>query len=170
MEPRLHYVLPLVALILLGEKPRKAAILAILGTLSDIDALLLIHRSLSHSIVIIGLIFTPLLAYARLRRPDLQRIMFLAFLVTASHPIMDLASLTPILWPILEYSVSLKLSLNGVVEEGLTFKPRININQSPTIFTRATGFDYTLFTQDGLLMAFILLLPIIYNQIKKRKL
>jgi len=43
MEPLLHYVLPLTALILLGEKPRTAAILATLGVASDIDALLLIH-------------------------------------------------------------------------------------------------------------------------------
>jgi len=168
MEPLLHYVLPLVALILLGEKPRTAAILATLGVLSDIDALLLIHRSLSHSIIIIGLIYSPLFVYARLRRPELLRTFILAFLVSISHPIMDLASMTPILWPIYQNSVSLKLSLNGVIQDGLTFKPRLNINQSPTDFTLLSGVDYPLFTQDGLLIAFILLLPIFYNQVKKR--
>ncbi len=86
MEPLLHYILPLTALILLGEKPRTAAILATLGVASDIDALLLIHRSLSHSLVIIGLIYTPLFVYAWHRKPELQRTFILAFLVSASHP------------------------------------------------------------------------------------
>jgi len=168
MEPLLHYVLPLIALILLGEKPRTAAILATLGVVSDIDALLLIHRSLSHSLIIIGLIYTPLFVYAWFRKPELQRTFILAFLVTASHPILDLGGMTPILWPIIQHSISLQLSLNGVVQEGLTFRPRININQAPTDFTRVTGIDYPLFTQDGLLTTLILLLPLTYNLIKKR--
>ena len=168
MEPLLHYILPLTALILLGEKPKTAAILATLGVASDIDALLLIHRSLSHSLVIIMLIYTPLFVYAWHRKPELQRTFILAFLVSASHPILDLGGLTPILWPIIQHSISLQLSLNGVMQDGLSFRPSININQSPTDFTRFTGFDYPLFTQDGLLTAIILLLPIIYNQINKR--
>ena len=168
MEPLLHYVLPLIALILLGEKPRTAAILATLGVVSDIDALLLIHRSLSHSLIIIGLIYTPLFVYAWFRKPELQRTFILAFLVTASHPILDLGGMTPILWPIIQHSISLQLSLNGVVQEGLTFRPRININQAPTDFTRVAGIDYPLFTQDGLLIMLILFLPLTYNLIKKR--
>jgi membrane-bound metal-dependent hydrolase YbcI (DUF457 family) len=168
MEPLLHYILPLTALILLGEKPKTSAILATLGVVSDIDALLLIHRSLSHSLVIIGLIYTPLFLYAWHRKPGLQRTFILAFLVSASHPILDLGGLTPILWPIIQNSLSLHMSLNGVMQEGFSFRPRINIKQVPTDFSRFTGFDYPLFTQDGLLTATILLLPIIYNQINKR--
>ena len=168
MEPIVHYVLPLAALMILGVKPRKAATLAILGVIPDIDALLLIHRSLSHSIVIMGLIIAPLLVYAKYRRPDLQNTLILAFLVLASHPILDLESLTPIFWPLLPYSISLKLSLNGVMQEGLSLRPSISMNSQPTIFTKASGFDYPLFTQEGLLISLILLAPIIYNQIKKR--
>ena len=163
-----HYVLPLAALMLLGVKPRTAATLAILGVISDVDALMLIHRSISHSILIMGLIIAPLLVYAKYRRPDLQNTLLLAFLVLASHPILDLESLTPIFWPLLPYSLSLKLSLNGVIEEGLSLRPLISMSSQPTIFTKATGLDYPLFTQEGLLISLILLAPIIYNQIKKR--
>jgi membrane-bound metal-dependent hydrolase YbcI (DUF457 family) len=79
---------------LLDVKPRTAATLATLGVISDVDALMLIHRSISHSILIMGLIIAPLLVYAKYRRPDLQNTLILAFLVLASHPILDLESLT----------------------------------------------------------------------------
>ncbi|TFH13750.1 hypothetical protein E4H04_11435 [Candidatus Bathyarchaeota archaeon] len=75
--------------------------------------------------------------------------------------ILDLESLTPIFWPLLPYSISLKLSLNGVIQEGLGLRPIISMSSQPTIFTKASGFDYPLFTQEGLLISLILLAPII---------
>jgi hypothetical protein len=99
---------------------------------------------------------------------SLQNTLLLAFLVLVSHPILDLESLTPIFLPLLSYSISLKLSLNGVIQEGLSLRPLISMTSQPTIFTTASGLDYPLFTQEGILISLILLTPIIYNQIKKR--
>ena len=169
MRARVHYVLPLTVLLLLGEKPRTAATLAILGILPDVDALLLLHRSLSHSIIVMALIIAPPLIYTRSRRPDLQHTLILAFLVLASHPILDLETYTPILWPITSNSYSLKLSLNAVMQKGFSLKPAIVLNTVPTVFETAQGFDYPLFTENGVLIAVILLAPIIYNQIKKNR-
>ena len=166
MEPLVHYVLPLAALMLIGVKPRTAATLAILGVIPDVDALLLVHRSISHSIVIMGLIITPLIVIAKYRYPDLQRTLLQAFLVLVSHPILDFESMTPILWPITSNSYMLKLSLNGVMQEGFSLKPAIVLSSEPTVFTLAQGFDYPLFTENGVLIAVILLAPIIYNQIR----
>ena len=161
-----HYVLPLAALMLLGVKPRTSATLAILGVIPDVDALMLVHRSLSHSIVVMGLIIAPLYVIARYRYPGLQRTLYLAFLVLVSHPVLDLESMTPILWPITSNSIMLRLSLNGVMQEGFSLKPAIVLSSEPTVFTLAQGFDYPLFTETGVLIAVILLAPILYNQIR----
>ena len=161
-----HYVLPLAALMLVDVKPRTAATL--LGVIPDVDALLLVHRSISPSIVIMGLITAPLIVIARYRIPDLQRTLYLAFLVLASHPLLDLESMTPILWPITSNSIMLRLSLNGVMREGFSLVPAIVLSSEPTALTLAQGFDYPLFTENGVLIALILLTPILYNQIQAR--
>jgi membrane-bound metal-dependent hydrolase YbcI (DUF457 family) len=168
MEPLSHFILPLAALLLLGEDLRTAAPLALLGLLPDLDALLLLHRSISHSVAVMGLLFLLLLLYARHYSPDHQRTVTLVFLVTASHPILDLGGLTPILWPIYPYSISVRLALNGVLGEGLGLSPRVDIIQALPDFSKVTSIDYPLFTQEGLLLTVVLLLPILYNLAKRR--
>jgi membrane-bound metal-dependent hydrolase YbcI (DUF457 family) len=168
MEPLMHFILPLASLMLLGEKPKTAVPLAVLGVLPDIDALLLIHRSISHSIIVIAVIFTPLVLYARFRAPELERIMILGFLVTISHPFLDLGGSTPILWPLISDSFMIKLALNGVVDHGVGIKPQLSVRSEPTVFTKHTSLDYPLFTYDGLVTALILLIPIIYKYVQAR--
>ena len=65
----MHFALPLTALLLLRLELRTATPLALLGLLPDLDALLLIHRSFSHSVVVLGLLFLPILLIARRYRP-----------------------------------------------------------------------------------------------------
>lgn len=164
----MHFALPLTALLLLRLELRTATPLALLGLLPDLDALLLIHRSFSHSLVVVGLLFLPILLIARRYRPEHQRTVILAFLVTASHPILDLGGLTPILWPIYPYSVSVRLALNGVLGEGMGLSPMVDIRQAPPDFSKVPSIDYPLFTQEGLLLTVVLLLPILYNLIQRR--
>jgi len=92
----------------------------------------------------------------------------LAFLATASHSLLDLGGLTPILWPLYPYSVSIRGSLNGVIGGGVGLSPRFDVTKALPDFSRVTGFDYPLFTQDGLLLTIILLLPVLYNLLSKR--
>lgn len=165
MEPILHIILPLIALLLLGEKPKTAITLAVIGILPDVDALLLIHRSLSHSIIIMTIVFAPIILYTKFRRPELQKIAFLAFLVAVSHPILDLESLTPIFWPIYQNSISIKLAINGVVDQGYGIRPIFKLSQSPTDFTKALSIDYPIFTTNGLLISMVLILPVMYNKL-----
>ena len=163
MELLLHFVLPLVALLLLDMDLRTAVPLALLGLLPDIDATLLIHRSISHSIPIIALLTLPLLLLARRFKPVHQKTTIMAFLVTTSHSILDLSGLTPILWPLYPYSISINGSLNGVMSEEIGLIPRLNVAQALPDFSRVSGFDYTLFTQDGLFLTLVLLLPVFYK-------
>jgi membrane-bound metal-dependent hydrolase YbcI (DUF457 family) len=163
MEPLVHFILPLTALLLLGVELRTAAPLALLGFLPDLDALLLIHRSFSHSIIVMALIFLTILLITRHIRPTHQRIVVFAFLVVASHIMLDLYSLTPILWPIYPFDISVKFALNIVLGNGVGLSPSFQMATTPTDFSRVAGLDYPLFTEEGLLLTAILLAPILYK-------
>lgn len=168
MEPLVHFALPLAALLLLGLDLWTAVPLALLGLLPDMDVFLFIHRSFSHSLIVLGLLFIPALLVVRRIRPAHQRTVILAFLVVASHIILDLGGLTPILWPIYPYDLSFKFALNIVLGNGLGFSPSIQVTKALTDFSAATGFDYPLFTEEGLLLTVVLLIPILYNLAKRR--
>ncbi|MEM0314375.1 MAG: hypothetical protein QXQ41_07505, partial [Candidatus Bathyarchaeia archaeon] len=64
MEPIIHFVAPFVALVAAGVKPKKSFLLALLGLIPDIDAILLVHRSFTHSIIVIFLVMAPLIVAA----------------------------------------------------------------------------------------------------------
>jgi len=169
MEPLLHVVVPFAALVLLGIKPRAAAPLAMLGVLPDLDALLLTHRSLSHSIIVQSLAWAPALAAAWVLRPQWRGYAIIGLLVLVSHPVTDMmGGYTPILWPLLGNSISLELSLNGRVAEGVFISPKVSLQSMPTVFQSVASLDYPLFTGEGLMISLILLTPIALDLLRKR--
>lgn len=61
MEPLIHFVVPFVALMLAGVEFKKASFISLLALLPDLDALFLVHRSLSHSILVVLIVIVPFL-------------------------------------------------------------------------------------------------------------
>ena len=170
MEPLLHFVLPFVALTLLGVEVRRAAALGFLGVVADLDSLLLIHRSLSHSAVVWGLLFLPVLIASWVRRRDACRWVALGFLVAVSHPLLDLGGYTPVFWPLYSYSLMVRFALNWRYSDtAVGLAPMFEVSQTPSSFDRVGHIDYPLFTQEGAFITLILLLPIIYRQVKNRQ-
>ena len=169
LEPLLHVVVPFVALVLYGVEPRRAAPLSLLGVVPDLDALLLVHRSLSHSVVVLGLVWVPVLAYVRMRRPGLWVEAVLGLLVLVSHPVLDMVGgYTPVLWPLYGDSIYLRMALDGRVSPGVSFNPRVEVLGVPTVFKPVASLDYPLFTGEGLAVSLILLLPIVLSMVKPR--
>jgi membrane-bound metal-dependent hydrolase YbcI (DUF457 family) len=169
MEPLLHVVVPFTALVLLGIKPRAAAPLALLGVLPDLDALLLTHRSLSHSVIILSLAWAPILAATWFRKPELRVYAVIGLLVLVSHPVIDMmGGYTPVLWPLLDDSISVNLALNGHISEGVSISPTMSVQSIPTVFQSVTSIDYPLFTGEGMMISLILLTPIALDLLKKR--
>jgi membrane-bound metal-dependent hydrolase YbcI (DUF457 family) len=169
MEPLLHVVVPFAALILLGIKPRVAAPIAMLGMLPDLDALLLTHRSLSHSVIILSLAYAPVLAVTWFLRPQWRGYVVIGLLVLILHPVTDMmGGYTPVLWPILNDSIRLNLSLNGRISEGVTISPTMSVQSIPTVFQSVTSLDYPLFTGEGFMISLILLTPIALDMIRKK--
>lgn len=162
-------MIPFVALVLLGVKPHKAAPLALLGVLPDLDALLLVHRSVSHSVVVLSLVWAPLLAFAYFIRPEYRRMAALGLLVLLSHPVVDvMGGSTPILWPLMDTSFHIMLSLNGKVGGGVSLIPRLEVQRTTTVFKQVASLDYPLFTGEGLMVSLILLTPVILSLLRER--
>lgn len=104
MEPLIHFVVPFTALTLLGVRIKKALPISLVALLPDLDTLSWVHRSLSHSLIVLWVVVAPLLMLAR--RWRLHGYVWLASLAVASHLVLDLfaglvahvgssASLTP---------------------------------------------------------------------------
>jgi hypothetical protein len=115
---------------------------------------------------VLGLLFIPIFLVVRHIRPAHQGTVMLAFLVVASHLVLDLGGGTPVLWPLYPYDLSIQLSLNIVVGNGLGLSPHLQVTQTPVDFSRLPGLDYPLFTEEGLLLTIVLLIPILYNILK----
>lgn len=165
MEVLLHFTIPFIMLTLLGLKPRKAFALAVFAVLPDLDALFLVHRSLSHSLVILGLAASPFFIYSWRLKPRLLGTICLGTVTILSHLLLDLFSgSTPILWPLYPYSISIKAGLNGYIGSSLKFHPTLEMYQTPTVFHRSAIVDAPLFTSGGLITSILLVAPLLYRK------
>jgi len=105
VEPLLHFAIPLAAFSLAGEDRKTALALATIAVLPDLDALLHVHRSMTHSLLVV---VVPILALALFLKSH-RRFLALAYLSLASHIFLDLfVAYTPILWPLTPYSYWVK--------------------------------------------------------------
>jgi hypothetical protein len=123
----------------------------------------------SATIVVLGLLFIPIFLVVRRYRPAHQGTVILAFLAVVSHLVLDLGGGTPVLWPLYPYDLSFKFSLNIMVGNGLGLSPHLQVTQTPVDFSRLPGLDYPLFTEEGLLLTLVLLIPIFYNILKRNQ-
>lgn len=167
MEPLLHLVVPFTALTIYGLEWRKALPLALLALLPDFDALFHVHRSMSHSLVVISLVGLPLMMLAyRLKNPQAG---WLGILAVASHIALDVfAGYTPILWPLYGNSVWIQTELRAHISSTPTLTTALNIAIEPTQFIAFQSMDTPLLTGKGLIISIILILPILVNVLGKK--
>lgn len=160
MEPLIHFIVPFVALMLYGVEGRKALPISLLALLPDMDVFFHVHRSLSHSLVVLLLMGLPLLLLAY--RLKVFHICLLGMLVTASHTAMDVfAGFTPILWPLYGNSIWIQAELRGHMASFPSVMPALKLVMRPTRFTVFQSLDASIITGEGLIISMMLLLPII---------
>jgi len=156
-EPALHFsVIFSISTPRLGV--RRALLLSLLALLPDLDILLHIHRSMSHSIILLSLIWIPILLASYLFKRRYLCIALLCFLAVLSHPLIDcFQTYTPILYP--AYDRSIWVNIDGwilVSPEGLTPHASISVKDKPTVFEPFESIDAPLFTSEGFLISIIL--------------
>ena len=161
-ETLIHIVIPLFVLILVGFKLKKAFVLSLLAILPDFDILFGVHRSISHSLIFITLIFVPLFLLAR------NKINYIlpAFFVILSHPILDMfTGYTPILYPLYGKSVYIVANLTVNTVNLLDIKFEFNIYEIPTTF-HLIETDAPVFTNYGIVVSLSLLTALFINHLK----
>jgi len=137
---------------------KRAALAGIIALLPDLDALLHIHRSATHSIIIILAITVPIIIITKTKKPNHTKTTFLYTIALLTHPILDtFQTYTPILYPLTTYSILININAGIIINS--TLKPYINtiIQTAPTNFTPFTQLDAPLIMPETLLPALILI-------------
>jgi len=155
-EPLIHFALPFALLTARGMDPKKAALISLIAVLPDLDVLIHIHRSYTHSLLIpMAVLIIALLKYR-------NRWLILAALSYASHPILDFVTYyTPILWPIYPGSLWLKATLDiHIASLPTTIKLNIELLEQPAseALRPFKELEATAVTGQGFLIALALML------------
>ena len=164
----MHFILPFVALLLLGLDEKKAFLMGLLGIVPDLDVLFLYHRTLSHSVVVIGLFCLPFILYCWRVRPHRLGDSWLCFLVLASNPLLDVFfGFTPVLWPLYPYAVSLRMGLNIHIGKESTLSPFLDFDRIHADFNQRLFIEGSLFTNESVIITLIFMMPIVYRRLAK---
>jgi len=137
-------------------EPRRALLLAFVGLLPDVDALLLVHRWVTHSIPVVLLASTPLLALTYAYRREYFGVTVLAVLLYTLHIVMDLLTgLTPIMWP-LAPALALNIGVDGVYGvDSVKVTPDFEVVVGPVDFARRDSVEGPLVSETGLMLALV---------------
>jgi hypothetical protein len=163
VEPLLHFVVPFVSFKAFGVDLRKAALASLVALAPDADVLFHIHRSQSHSVIVLAVILVPLLAVTR-NRKGVRTLVLLCGLGVVSHLIMDLfQSPTPLLWPLLNESLIVSWGLNIQIGSVSTLTATGGVVTGQSAIGYFSSFDAPLVTAEGVGISIVLLAPVIVS-------
>jgi len=168
-ETLLHITIPYVTLTALGVKPKKAFIASLISLLPDIDALLRIHRSQTHSLPILLAATIPLILLTQ--ETKIKEYVIPATIALIIHLFLDVFTApTPILWPLYNQSIWITIELNLQITQNPipSTKPTINIQATQTTFQQTSSLEAPIITSQGLIITLILLTPTIIQTIKTK--
>jgi dolichol-phosphate mannosyltransferase len=165
-ELLLHFSIPFaITAPILGL--RRALLVGFIAILPDIDALMHIHRSFTHSIILISIIAALFILMSWKIGRGLPTVTACS-LSLLSHPILDLfQSPTPIFYPFSEYSYHLSIKMNVFISERIIPEISAKVSFEQTSFTRFQSLDAPIFTDVGFITSLILVAsPIIYYLVR----
>jgi hypothetical protein len=163
VEPLLHFVVPLASFKAFGVDLRKATLASLVALVPDADVLFHIHRSQSHSIIVLAAIVIPLLVVVH-NRKGVRTIVLLCGLGVVSHLIMDLFQApTPLLWPLLNESLMVSGGLNIQIGTVPTFTSTGQVVTGQSTIGYFSILDAPLVTAEGVGISIVLLAPVIVS-------
>jgi len=143
---------------------KRTLLLSFIALLPDLDVLMHVHRSMSHSVIVLTLAYTPILLAVYRFKPEYFRLTVLGLLALLSHTVMDFfQTYTPILYPILDSSLWVEID-GGVQISPSGLKPQVSadVKHVPTTFKPFEAIDAPVFTSDGFLVSLMLtVIPLI---------
>ena len=166
VEPLVHFSIPFSAFALSGTSSRRALFASSIALLPDLDALVHVHRSMSHSILFLTAITLPALVLAWGTKYRVYVILAAAGLL--SHVLLDAFSgYTPILWPVYGQTVWLVVASEAHIGSTLTITFHAAVLTEPIRFEPFTALDAPIFSSQGLIASAVLLTPIIITGLSK---
>jgi len=159
VEPLLHLTVPFAALKAARLDWRTALFTSIVALIPDLDVLFHVHRSLTHSILILALITLPILALTH-RNRTLRNLTLLGIIGVLSHLALDLFSdYTPLLWPLLNESFWVSTNLDVQLKSFPTLITSVKLLIKPTTFPTFQSLQAPLVTSTGVGISLLLLAP-----------
>ena len=162
-EPLLHFSIAFaLSAPILGI--RRALIVGLISLLPDLDVLFHVHRSMSHSIVLLSIIVAAsiLISYKIGRGAKFATVSGLGLL---SHPLLDLfQSPTPVLYPLSHNSYHVSPKLSVTISNGIVFHLTFSIESEPVKFAPFHSMDAPIFTDIGFIISLLLIsISVIYS-------
>lgn len=166
-ELLLHFAVPFAAFSYF-RRPREAFAASLIALLPDVDALIRVHRSWTHSIVVVLAACGVVLLLIRAFRPRLLGFGLLATLGLVSHLLLDLfTTYTPILWPLVGWSIFVSLDGGVHISKGLNFNLGLKVSTRTTDFAPFTVLDAPIFTSEGFIIASVLIASALLSRYSK---
>jgi len=163
-ELLLHFAIPFAAFSYF-RRPREAFVASLIALFPDIDALLIgVHRSMSHSLVVVLAVCGVAFLMIRVLSPKLLGLGLLATLGLLSHLLLDLFTThTPVFWPLVSWSLFISIGGGVHVSESLNLKVNLHMSTTTTDFTPFTTLDAPIFTSEGFALSLILIGAVFVN-------
>jgi len=151
-------------------EPRYALIIAFVGLLPDVDALLGVHRWVTHSVLVALLASAPLLMLAYLSGGRYVMVVLLALLLYTLHLVLDLfTGSTPILYPLVG-SIWVKLEVIGLYSDtGIALTPRVTVETTKLGFTPQPAIEGPIVSEAGIILAVVTALVLVLGYLGKKR-
>lgn len=168
VEPLFHFAVPFVSLRAFGIDQRKALFFSLLALTPDIDVLFQVHRSQSHSFILLAIVVLPLLIFTW-NRKNLRSLVLLGAFAVSTHLVLDLfQSYTPVLWPLQDESIWITFTLTLHMGSAVAVTGSATVLVEQTVIERLTSLDAPVLTGEGLTISTVLLAPTIFQFLLKR--
>ena len=159
VELLLHFTVPFAAFSSLGMNWRKVLFVSIAALAPDLDILFHVHRSLSHSVLVLAVIVIPILALTR-KNPTVTRLTLLGAAGVLTHLALDLfGSYTPLLWPIVNQSIWISTKLDVHMGSFPIFIMSARLLTKLIGFAAFQSIDAPIVTTEGLGISLVLFIP-----------
>jgi hypothetical protein len=167
VEPLLHFVVPLVTLRAIGLDWKQTLFASFIALTPDLDVFFFVHRSASHSIIILLAVIIPILILAKItRNSTVWDLTLLAAFAITTHLVMDVFQTgTPLLWPLYNHDLQFVLDLNFRIGGGPILTANTAAETSPIHFGSFQSFDAPLITAEGAGIALILMVPVLFQMV-----
>ena len=173
VEALLHFAVPFASLRAMGLDWRRAILVSVIALTPDLDVLFLVHRSPSHSavvliLVIVGLLFLSFLVPTG-KRSAVRSVIMLGAVGLVTHLVLDIfGTYTPILWPLLNDSYWLSTDFQLHIGSLPSITGSLKLLSEPTVFPSFDSFEAPVLTNEGLSVSLVLLVPSMITILRNR--